>query len=454
VGELQDTIRYMTTTFTSHFSPNTDSDREAMLTAIGVESAAELFDDIPKEFRFPGLDIPEPLSEFELRQEMGALAAQNATPGDYACFLGAGSYRHHVPAIVRALAMRGEFLTSYTPYQPEVSQGTLQAHYEFQTLICQLTGMDVANSGMYECATSLAEAAMMAARITKRDRIVMLDSVSPNYQDVVRTYTQGHELPIDIISPGQLDLPDDTACVIVQQPNFFGYLEDLQSLSDRAHKQGALLIVSVDLASLGMLKPPGDYDADIVVAEAQTLGVSPSYGGPYVGVFACKDSREFLRQMPGRIVGETIDTEGRTGYVLTLQTREQHIRRERATSNICTSVGLIALMSAIYMASQGKQGLRHLAELCYHKSHYLASLIQEIPGYSVPVEGTFFREFVMQCPLTPGEINEKLLAYKIIGGLDVSDQIENGMLLCCTDVNTREEIETLAKALAEIGGTA
>lgn len=443
----------MTENFTSHFSPNTDADREAMLAAIGVRSAAELFDDIPEAFRFPGLDIPEPLSEFELRQEIGALAAQNATPGDYACFLGAGSYRHHVPAIVRVLAMRGEFLTAYTPYQPEVSQGTLQAHYEFQSLICQLTGMDVANAGMYEGATSLAEAAMMAARITKRERIVMLDGVSPNYEAVVRTYTQGHELPVDIVRSTQADLLDDTACVIVQQPNFFGYFEDLQTLSDRAHAQGALLIVSADLASLGIFKSPGEYGADIVVAEAQTLGVSPSYGGPYVGVFACKSSREFLRQMPGRIVGETVDTEGRTGYVLTLQTREQHIRRERATSNICTSVGLIALMSAIYMAAQGKHGLRHLAELCYHKAHYLASLIEDIPGYSLPIEGTFFREFVVQCPLPPTEINERLLEHKIIGGLDVSDQIENGMLLCCTDVNTRDEIDALAKALAEIGGT-
>jgi glycine dehydrogenase subunit 1 len=249
-------------------------------------------------------------------------------------------------------------------------------------------------------------------------------------------------------------LPDNTACLIVQQPNFFGYVEDLQRLSDIAHSQGALLIVSVDLASLGMFRPPGDYDADIVVAEAQTLGVSPSYGGPYVGVFACKGGREFLRQIPGRIVGQTVDTEGRTGYVLTLQTREQHIRRERATSNICTSVGLIALMSAIYMAAQGKQGLRHLAELCYHKAHHLASLVQRIPGYSLPIEGTFFREFVVQCPLPPSEINEKLLDRKIIGGLDVSDQIENGMLICCTDVNTQQEIEALASALAEIGGTA
>ena len=342
------------TTATSHYSPNTDADREAMLAAIGVESAAELFDDIPEDFRFPALDIPGPLSEFELRQELGDLAALNATPGDYACFLGAGSYRHHVPAIVRALAFRGEFLTSYTPYQPEVSQGTLQAHYEFQTLICQLTGMEVANAGMYDGATSLAEAAMMAARITKRNRIVLADTVSPSYQSVVRTYTQGHDnLQVDVIAADSSDIPEDAACVVVQQPDFLGYLHDLEALASRVHELGALLIVSVDLASLGMFNPPGSYDADIVVAEGQTLGVSPSYGGPYVGVLACKGGRDFLRQLPGRIVGQTVDTEGRTGYVLTLQTREQHIRRERATSNICTSVGLIALMSAVYMAAQG-----------------------------------------------------------------------------------------------------
>lgn len=425
-----------------------------MLAAIGVDSSAKLFADIPEEFRFPTLNIPEPLSEFELRQEIEELAGLNVTPGDYACFLGAGAYRHHVPAVVRALASRGEFLTSYTPYQPEVSQGTLQAHYEFQTLICQLTDMDVANAGMYEGATSLAEAAMMAARITKRRRIVIADTVSPNYRSVVRTYTQGHDLEIDQSKIDHLDLRDDTACVIVQQPDFFGYIHDMEPVAASAHEAGALLIAAVDLTSLGMFASPGAYGADIVTAEAQTLGVSPSYGGPYVGVLASKGDREFLRQMPGRIVGQTVDTDGRTGYVLTLQTREQHIRRERATSNICTSVGLIALMSAIYMAAQGKKGLRHTAELCYHKAHYLASLIEDIPGYSLPIQGTFFREFVAQCPRPPAEINEKLLEYKIIGGLDVSGQIENGLLLCCTDLNTRGQIEALANALSEIGGGA
>ena len=437
--------------FTSPYSPNTDKDRAAMLDSIGVASASELFDDIPEEYRFPDLDIPSPVSEFELRKELETLAAQNVTPGDYACFLGAGAYRHYVPAIVRQLASRSEYMTSYTPYQPEVSQGTLQAHYEFQSLVCQLTGMDVANSGMYEGSTSLAEAAMMAARITKRSRIALLDTVSNDYADVVRTYTQGHELPVDMLSKDNLQFGEDVACLVVQQPNVFGYLEDLESLSELIHSKGGLLVVVADLVSLGMFKPPGDYGADIVVAEGQALGVAPTFGGPYVGVFACKGEREILRQMPGRIVGQTLDTQGRVGYVLTLQTREQHIRREKATSNICTSVGLIALMSTVYMAAQGKKGLKHLSEICYHKAHYLASLVEKIPGYSVPLEGTFFREFVIQCPQSPAKINERLLDRRIIGGMDISDQVDNGMLVCCTDVNTREEIEMFASALAEIG---
>ena len=237
----------------------------------------------------------------------------------------------------------------------------------------------------------------------------------------------------------------------MQQPNFYGYMEDLDALSQRAHSQGALLVVYADPVSLGMFRPPGEYDADIVVAEGQSLGVAPTFGGPYVGIFACK--QRFVRQMPGRIVGKTVDTKGRSGYVLTLQTREQHIRRERATSNICTSVGLIALMATVYMASQGKRGLRHVAELSYHKAHYAESLIDKVPGYSLPMTGTFFREFVVQCPLPPADINERLLDYRIIGGLDISEQVPNGMLLCCTEVNSREEIESLAAALAEIGGS-
>ncbi len=435
--------------FTSPYTPNTDEDRRRMLDAIGVDSVDELFLDIPPENRSPGLDLPPPASELELRREIEAMAGMNLTPGSYSCFLGGGSYRHFVPAIVRQVAGRSEFMTSYTPYQPEVAQGTLQAHYEFQSMVCQLTGMEVANAGMYDGSTSLAEAVLMATRVTKRDRVAILDTVSPNLRSVIETYVEAPGLEIDVVSPGDA-LPDDAACLVVQQPSFFGYLEDMTALSEAAHLKGALLVVTCDPLSLAMFRPPSEFDADIVVAEGQALGVAPTYGGPYVGFFACK--QKYMRQMPGRIVGRTRDTRGRTGYVLTMQTREQHIRRETATSNICTSVGLIALMSTVYMAAQGRRGLRHVAELCYHKAHYAASLIADIPGYSIPLEGTFFREFVVECPRPPSEINERLIEHGIIGGLDVSDQIPNGMLLCCTEVNSRDEIEGLAKALAEVGG--
>ena len=438
--------------FISPYSPNTDADRGKMLDAIGVESVESLFEDIPADYRNPPLDIPPPLSELELRREIEAMARKNLVPGEYASFLGAGSYRHYVPAIVRQLAGRSEFMTAYTPYQPEVSQGTLQAHYEFQSLVCQLTGMEVANAGMYDGSTSLAEAALMAARITGHDGVAVLDTVSPSYRQVIGTYAQAQGLGIYSVADDRAELREGTACLIVQQPNFFGYMEDLSALSEQTHARGALLVVSADPMSLGMFKPPAEFDADIVVGEGQTLGVAPSFGGPYVGIFACK--QKYVRQMPGRIVGRTVDTMGRDGYVLTLQTREQHIRRERATSNICTSVGLISLMSTVYMAAHGRRGLRHVAELCYHKAHYAASLIERISGYSLPKSGTFFREFVVQCPIPPREINDRLLGYRIIGGLDVSDHFTNGMLLCCTELNSREEIESLARALAEIGGAA
>ena len=438
--------------FTSPYSPNTDSDREQMLAAIGIGSIDELFRDIPEEFRNPDLDIRPPTSELELGREIRALAGSNAVPGDYACFLGAGSYRHFIPAIVRQLASRAEFMTCYTPYQPEVSQGTLQAHFEFQSMVCQLTGMEVANAGMYDGATSLAEAALMAARVTGRDRIAVLDTVSPSYLEVLRTFLAAPGLTIDQV-PGDLpSLSDQTACLIVQQPSFFGTFERLEDLAETARGAGALVVVLTDPVSLGMFRPPADYGADIVVGEGQSLGIAPTFGGPYVGLFACK--QKHIRQMPGRIVGRTVDSEGRTGYVLTLQTREQHIRRERATSNICTSVGLIALMATIYMIAQGRRGLRHIANLCYQKAHYAASEIGRLPGYSLAQgDRPFFREFVVSCPLPVGEIGERLLARRIIGGLDVSDRFPNGMLVCVTEMNSREEIDMFVKALAESGGS-
>ena len=436
----------MSSNFQSPYVPNTDPDRRSMLDAIGVDSAAELFDDIPSDYLNSDLDIPSARDELELGRYARELAAMNRVPGDYACFLGAGSYRHHIPAVVRQITSRSEYMTSYTPYQPEVSQGTLQTAFEFQTLVSQLTCMDVANLGMYDGSTSMAEAALMASRVTRRGRVAILDSVSPLYREVLDTYVQAPGLGIDVVGASDTEI-GEPACLIVQQPNFFGYMEDMERLAELAHSNGALLIVSADPISLGMFKSPGEYGADIVVGEGQALGVPPTYGGPYVGLFACK--RDYIRQMPGRIVGKTVDTRGREAYVLTLQTREQHIRRERATSNICTAVALIALMSTVYMASFGKRGLRHIAELCYHKSHYAAQLISELPGYSLPAEGTFFQEFVVTCPTPPAEINQKLLEHKIIGGLDISEQVPNGMLVCVTEMNSREEIEGLASALAQ-----
>ena len=438
--------------FVSPYVPSTESDRRYMLDAIGVDSVEELFQDIPEQHRNPTLDLPPPKSEFELMRHVAALSAMNKVPGDYACFLGAGSYRHHVPAIVRQITSRSEYVTSYTPYQPEVSQGTLQTEFEFQTLCAQLTGMEVANAGMYDGSTSLAEGVLMAARVTRRDRVAVLSSVSPMYTEVLDTYTQAPGIELYSVPSDASELREGTACLVVQQPNFFGYMEEMERLSELAHSSGALLVCYVDPLSLGMFVPPGEYDADIVAAEGQALGVAPTYGGPYVGIFACKE--RYMRQMPGRIVGRTVDTRGRTAYVLTLQTREQHIRRERATSNICTSVALIALMTTVYMTANGRRGLRHIAELTYHKSHYAASLIEKIPVYSLPMNGPFFQEFVVSCPLPPAELNERLLEHKIIGGLDVSDQVPNGMLLCVTEVNSRDEIERLVTALEEIGAKA
>lgn len=449
------------TRFISPYTPNTDADRRLMLDAIGAASADDLFADIPAALRNPELDLPPPKSELELRRYFAELAAMNKTPGDYACFLGAGSYRHHIPAIVRQLTGRSEFMTAYTPYQPEISQGTLQTEFEFQTLCAELTGMDVANAGMYDGATALAEGALMAARLTRRGRIAVLDTMSPAYLAALRTYAEPQGLAIDIVAHrgGALEpaLSDDTACLVAQQPNFLGYMEDAAALAGLAHARGALFLAYADALSMALYKPPGECGADIVASEGQALGVPPTFGGPYVGIFACK--QDYIRQMPGRIVGKTVDTRGRTAYVLTLQTREQHIRRERATSNICTSVALIALMTTVYMAANGKRGMRHIAELTYQKAHYLASLIAGLPGYSLLGAGegggaAFFQEFAVRCPMPAAELNRRLLEYRIIGGLDVGDRVDNGMLVCATEVNTREEIERFAGALAEIGGTA
>ncbi len=430
------------------YIPNTEADRQAMLATIGVGAVEELFADIPSVHRRPALHLPSPLSEMELLAELGQMAGQNANLGEFACFRGGGAYHHFIPAVVRHITSRNEFYTAYTPYQPEVSQGTLQSIYEFQSLVCQLTGMEVANAGMYDGATALAEAALMSARVTGRGRVAVLEGVAPHYRDVVRTYLSGPEIDMEVWSGPPTSATPELAAILVQQPNFYGYQEDLSRWACLARESGALLVVAVDPISLGLFRPPADFDADIVVAEGQSLGVSLSFGGPYVGLFACKE--RYLRQMPGRIVGRTTDLEGREGYVLTLQPREQHIRRERATSNICTNQALVSLAVTAYLGALGRQGLRRVAELCYHKAHYAATQIANLPGYSLQ-EGAFFKEFVVRCPRPPAQVNHILREWHIVGGLDVSDQIPNGMLLCVTEMNTRAEIDRLVAALAGVG---
>ena len=431
------------------YIPNTDDDRREMLDAIGVATVDDLFADIPSAFRIDGLDLPEALSEAALMREMSALADKSTVAGNgTASFLGGGAYHHFIPSTVAHVVGRSEYATAYTPYQPEISQGTLQTMFELQSMTCELTAMDIANGGMYDGASALAEACLMACRVTGRSRIALHSSVNPAYIDVVRTYASGPDLTVDVVE--NADVTDEHACLAVQQPAFLGELIDVWSLGDAAHAAGALFITSVDPISLGMLTPPGDYGADIAVAEGQSLGWPVNYGGPYLGLFACR--QKYVRQMPGRIVGRTRDLDGKTGYVLTLQTREQHIRRERATSNICTSQQLVGLAATVYLATVGKQGLRQVAESCYHKAHFAAQLIDGIDGFSVNLDEPFFKEFTVRCPQSPADINQSLLERDIIGGLDVSDRIENGMLVCVTEMNTREEIERLAEALTEAAG--
>ena len=432
----------------SPYLPNTDADRNTMLQEIGVSSVDELFQYVPEKFRNVPFELPPPLSELELKEELTQLSNRNTNLHDYVCFLGAGFYRHFIPSVIGHITGRSEFYTAYTPYQAEASQGTLQTIYEYQSLVCQLTGMEVSNAGMYDGGTAAAEAALMACRITKRVKVAALSTVNPRYQAVIDAYANGHNTPLEKVEPDLGGLSADCACLIVQQPNFFGYFEDMDKYVQKAHDIGALLIVIVDPVSLGMFKPPVDYGADIVVAEGQALGSPPSFGGPALGIFTCR--KEYVRQMPGRIVGKATDVDGKTGYVLTLSTREQHIRRERATSNICTNEALVALATTVYLATMGKRGLRQVAELCYHKAHYAAQAIGKLKGYSLVFQQPFFKEFVVRCPVSPQKVNEALLKEKIIGGLDLNPTIDSAMLLCVTEMNTKPEIDRLVEILGAL----
>jgi glycine dehydrogenase subunit 1 len=428
-----------------------------MLATIGVQSVEDLFRDVPEHVRFPSLNLPPALSEIEACRELGSLAGANFTAADGPCFLGAGAYHHFVPAVVDAVLRRGEFYTAYTPYQPEISQGTLQAIFEYQTMICALTGMEVSNASHYDGATATAEAVITAVNVQrmKRRKVVISPYVHPEYWDVVRTYTQG--MGLEVIGDDEVGKPTDlldqeTACIVVQYPDFVGRVEDLAPIAKAAHMVGALLVVVADPIALGLLKPPGEFEADIVVGEGQGMGVGLNFGGPYLGFFATRE--EYVRRTAGRLVGQTVDAEGERGFVLTLCTREQHIRREKAISNICTNQGLMALAAAVYMAALGHCGMRQVAELCYHRSHYAAQRIGEIDGFSVIDDKSFFKEFVVHCPGPVEEINDYLFnEWGIIGGYDLGRNyahLENHMLLCVTEMNPREEIDTLVEALGEV----
>ncbi len=445
------------------FIPNTDADRTAMLEAVGAGSVAELFHDVPAEHRFPRIELPAPLSEQEVLQELNAMSLRNADCGAAPCFLGAGAYRHFIPSVVDSVISRSEFATAYTPYQPEISQGTLQAIFEYQSMIARLTGMEVSNASHYDGATATAEAVIMALNVAQgqRRRVVLSAGVHPQYRAVVRTYTQGMDLSVigddaDITVEGLAGACDpSTACVVVQNPDFLGRIippRALSALAENVHACGALLVAAVNPISLGLFVPPGDSGVDVAVGEGQSLGNTLSFGGPYLGFFAFR--REHVRKSSGRIAGETVDRTGRRGFVFTLSTREQHIRREKATSNICTNQSLNALAAAVYLAAMGPRGLQRVAELCWHKAHFAAQRISRLPGYEVrPAE--FFHEFVVRCPVPAPEINRLLFErHGIIGGFDLSKEYpdrKNEMLLCFTEMNSREEIELLVTALSEVG---
>ena len=444
------------------FIPHTDSERQEMLKSIGKDSLESLFSDIPEKYRFPKLDLPPALSEMEALQELTELASANNSCDELICFLGAGSYNHYIPAAVDMLLRRGDFFTAYTPYQPEISQGTLQAVFEFQSLIANLTGMEVSNASHYDGATACAEACLSAYHHFrgKRNKFIISPSLHPHYCDTIRTYLgalDGIQImdkseSIQQVNPQFLaeQIDENTALVIVQYPDFLGRVVDFTSFGKTVHEAGGLFAVAVNPIALGLLKPPSEFDADFVVGEGQPLGIPMSFGGPYLGFFATKS--ELIRKISGRIVGETVDGKGNRGYVLTLTAREQHIRREKATSNICTNQGLMALAATIYMSLLGKSGLRKVAELCYQKAHYASDQIAKIPGFKIRKEWLFFNEFVVECPENPKTINDFLLHEGVLGGLDLGDfypEMKNCILFAVTEKNTKEDMDILTELLEE-----
>ncbi len=434
------------------YIPSSEAAQKKMLAAIGVENISDLFAHLPQAVR-DAADFSEvlpALDDITLRKHLLALSGKNVTMDSHACFLGAGIYDHFLPPIVSSICGRSEFYTAYTPYQPEASQGVLQSIYEFQSLVCQLFGMDVCNASMYDGATALAEAVIMACDLKKRKKVALPSSLHPSCLQVIETYCA--PLGIELVtvdadtSTGQLpvSIPEGVACLVVQSPNFHGVIEDLKALADAAHEADALLVATVNPIALGLLETPGACGVDICVAEGQSLGVFPALGGPLLGIFTCR--KEFLRRIPGRIVGVTTDSEGTRAFVMTLRAREQDIRRDTATSNICTNQALFALAATVYMAAYGKTGMAQVSNLNLQKAHYAAEQIAQIPGYSLAYSGPFFNEFVVKTPSDPVALNKKLLEAGILGGLPLPE-LGNAMLLCVTEQRSKEEIDSLVQVL-------
>jgi glycine dehydrogenase subunit 1 len=442
------------------YIPHSPKERDEMLAAIGVEKMEDLFTAIPEKHRYPELNLPDALTEMEVATELSEIAQVNETTQDLVSFLGAGVYNHYIPAAIDHILTRGEFYTAYTPYQPEISQGTLQAIFEYQSLIAHLTGMDVANASHYDGATAVAEAVNMAmAQFRgKRKKIIMSASVHPQYRATTDTYTQFAEVEFVSAEASQnaseslIPLIDkNTALVVVQYPDFFGRIFDYTKLGEAAHEAGALFCIVANPTALGILKTPGEMGADMVVGEGQPLGIPMSYGGPYLGFFTTRN--KFVRKMAGRLVGESVDARGQRAFVLTLTPREQHIKRERATSNICSNQGLLALAAGVYMSLLGQNGMKQVAELCYHKAHYAVEKIAEIDGFDLSFDTPFFHEFAVTCPEPVAEINAYLLEHGILGGYDLGEEypeMGNQMLIAVTEMNSKEEIDAFVAVLSEV----
>ena len=430
----------------SPYIPSTEDDKQQMLKTIGVSSFEELLSDVPKKHLQPTLNLKEALSEQELTEFFQLLSNNNFSSKTITSYMGGGAYNHYIPSTVKAMIQRGEFLTSYTPYQPEASQGTLQVGFEFQSMIAQLFDMEVCNAGMYDGPTALAEAALMACRIKRNNNVIIHESVSEKTLDVLRSYSKWQD--INLLRYDDVNLQDDNeyGCLLVQSPNYIGEIEDVEKLAEEIHNRNGLIIQHTYPISLGMLKPPGQLNVDISTAEGQPLGVPVSFGGPFIGILTCK--KEFIRQLPGRIIGQTVDKNNKISYALTLQTREQHIRRESATSNICTSTQLIGLMVAVYLATMGPEGIKSIAETCYHRAHYFAEKLNNIEGLRL-ISNNFFNEFVIESEIDLSKINKILQENNIEGGIDISDNKSNKILFAVTELNSPEIIN---KTINLLGG--